>query len=96
VGGPKGAWALTNHMNPVGFSGRRLPAVNTPTLCFLRFCLTSSLRDLIHTCRSSGTRSQGEQKSAWGLARESQPWYAYPGMLAPASKKDAVQQKEEK
>jgi hypothetical protein len=25
-----GAWAVTNHMNPMGFSGRRLPTVNTP------------------------------------------------------------------
>jgi hypothetical protein len=32
VGGPRGVWAVTNHMNLVGFPGRRLPTVNTPNV----------------------------------------------------------------
>jgi hypothetical protein len=32
VRGPRGVWAVTNHMNLVGFSARRLPAMNTPKI----------------------------------------------------------------
>jgi hypothetical protein len=32
VGGPRGVWAVTNHINSMHFSGRQLPAVNTPSV----------------------------------------------------------------
>jgi hypothetical protein len=45
VGGPRGAWAMTNHMNPLGFPRRRLPAMNTPNISFLHHDDTIIYRD---------------------------------------------------